>query len=474
MMKKTLLAAALAVASSSSFAAFTVDVDGGVVFASERFGSNAVVADIAAAGTEVNLEVTGTAIASGQQGTVTFTLSQGVFSAGDLPVVADLATSDCAGGAAGSGSEITGTPAVITAGGADGDNSVTYGITFGTADLAVGECLTWAVPAVDGLSALGTAGTEVTVTAASAAVGTVDPFNPVPTGTATVASGDTNVVTESAKALSVTFTASAAAEADIQLADRTLFEDGTGTADDAQAILGTVINVNDGTSVDADGATAADYAAADAITVVVTGEDLSGIDTAYIDVDGSGTLNAGDYEAALSGNTLTFVVTDATDVGAAVNVVVVADGTNDIGVGDFSATYSVDMDAATDVDFSGASAADLVATTYSGLLSHGLALVVTNDTSADPTFIRVTNTTNEEQSFFAQMTTQAGVVSDLVELTALAAKETRVITSAQIVAAFGTFSGRSNIEFSSTAGSADDVIILNLVRTNNVLTNMNQ
>lgn len=474
MMKKSLLATAIIAASSSAFAGLEVDVNGAKTFASERFGSDAVIATMTAGtASSVELEVTSILIAQNQQGTVTYTLSDGTFQAADLPAVADLTTSNCAGGA--STGPVTLAP-VITAGGAAGDSSVTYGFTVTGANFSVGDCLDWAVPAVNGLSTLGTAGSTVDVAVTTSAVGTVDPFNPVPS-TVTLAAGKSQTVATSAKALSVDFTVLAGAtSADIELADRTKFEDTTagGLASETIAILGEVQTNNTGTAVDADGATAADYAAADAVTVVVTGEDLTGIASAYIDVDGSNTFNAGDYAGTISGNTITFIATTGTDLNTAREIQIVADGTSSLASGDNTATASVDLNAVTDIDFTNAASSPLVSLSFAGLTAaNERALVVTNDTSADPTFIRVTNVTGNTLNFFGQMTTQAGVVGDLVEMTALAPNETRVISSADVVSTFGTFTGRSNIEFSTT-GAATDVQILNLVRTNDVLTNLNK
>jgi len=464
MLKKTLVSAAIAAAvSGTAYADFAQTVAGARTYDTAAFGSGSDALTVDSMATVVF--TADSTIPNGQQGTLTLTLAGAQFAAN--VTTGKLTLTEVAG------AQGVTLGVVITDGGQAGDSTVTFGLTLGTADLEATDTITFDFDAVDltNASGLGTEGATVSVSAAFAAVGTIDPFQNFNQDVTITAATD-QVVATSATQQSINFVASAANEADIELADRENFEDGTGTASQTVAVLGTVANASGG-ALDETGA-AFDFLAADAVTVVVSG-DFSSADAVCIDAsangacgdaaDTAGTVNADENEA-------TFVVSDSTDVNAAVDILLTTDGTTEIPLSDFTATATVNFSTATKQDLAAAAAADLASTSYAGLTAvPQRALVVTNANAGDVTFVRLTNTSSAEVDLFAQLTSQGGTATDLVELDPIGPRETVVLNSGFFNTTFDTNSltGRSNVQFLVTTGSEGDIEVVNMIRAGGVL-----
>lgn len=457
-LKKSFMAALAATVCSSGAMAWNLDISTTPVYAAEQFGGGAVTLVVAGLG-DVVLTADGTDVSLGEQAIITYTLPAGFTFAVAPAASLTLTQTDL--------DELLVTNLRLT--GAIGESVATYGLEIGAGTWDGDEVFTLTLPELSGTLS---AGQNASIVVTIERQGTPDPFTPFD-NVVIVAVADTDVIASAVTAVSAVLVAAAVNDADINISTREAFDAVTTTniASATIGLLGTVTLIESGAVTGANVAFA--VGVTDALALTVTG-DFSNIASTCLDVDITdicgdpndiaGVIQAGNGSAV-------YAATDGSAfVGVLAQILIIANTVDEISVGDYSANGSLDFVAATASDLTIASVA-LAATSFSGLTPAGRVLVVTKVSSADNTFIRITNTSGLAVDLFAQMTTQGGTVSSLVEMTDVVANSTVVITSEDIEGMFGTFAGRSNVEFlSSTPLSLE---ILNLIRTNDVLTNMN-
>lgn len=105
---------------------------------------------------------------------------------------------------------------------------------------------------------------------------------------------------------------------------------------------------------------------------------------------------------------------------------------------------------------------------YDGLDRDGWAAAVPPSRSSDMAFIRLTNETNEEVTFFGHGYGQDGEDLGFVEICVLIPRETRVIKSEELEDLFGKWNGRARFDFSATG----NISVQTLIRSGGILNNM--
>lgn len=105
---------------------------------------------------------------------------------------------------------------------------------------------------------------------------------------------------------------------------------------------------------------------------------------------------------------------------------------------------------------------------FEGVDADGWSSAIPKSSSADMTFIRVTNETPEEVTLFGQGYGQDGEDLGFAEICTLTPHETRVIGSEELEGVFGKWSGRARVDFMSSG----DISVQTMIRSGGILNNM--
>ena len=253
-----------------------------------------------------------------------------------------------------------------------------------------------------------------------------------------------------------------------------------------EVILGSV-SLTDGGAVEDDGATAWDAGVADAantVTLTVTGvfsaslgvdtdSDSNTADGVYLDLDESGTYDAGEEADTLDATTATWNLGNTVEATLTTeNVHMVVDGVTPIGEHTPSATLAVNWDTATYLDES-------TAGDFRQLAKNGTTRYVYNipaSDNSDQAYIRIYNTSLIDGTVRGSLYDQDGNVvgtANMVLVSDMAAGTTQVFSAADLETLFdGTWTGRARMTIDSETPSME---IQALIRSaTGTITNMNR
>jgi len=424
MFKKSLLATAIVMTSFGAQADLSVSTSTSpTVFATNIFASDVTIA------TATTVELKASSALSQASGTITFTLPSNVVFTDQITADNVLAPA-CA----------TGTSCVsVTAGGSLGSDTVTF--TFSKIDVTAADKIEINIPDV-----------KVTSGSFSSQNMTVSstPINANWTANGGIVASTASVdLYDASSPIAAAAVDLKSANLSVDLNKRLSFA-GTNGGNAGS------VNLGYGTAMDANGSTAFKPVASDTITVSIAGNFAAMSDVTY----------AGYKMTINEAKTNAVVELDGDDTydGAAIFT---PDGKTEIELSDYLISFDIDYSSklVSDDTFSG----QLQSSTYSGLIPVDTsAMIVTNSSSVDQTFLRITNTTSEKKPLFAQLIEQDGTVRALEELPSVPANATVVMNSQQIEDALGgTFEGRSRVYFqtSGTAGtSSDDIQVINITK----------
>jgi hypothetical protein len=431
MLKKTLIASAIAAVSFGSMAAApSGSVNGNPVnFASELFGTDAAKVELKS--TSVGFAVSGDSITKDKRADMTVTLKNGTFAS-------DVRPADLVGGEFSVNS--------IVSGGKAGDNSIVLEIT-NVNDITSGE-VTGAlnIIALSAPSLADTAtGARVTATLTMKAIdGSGD--NTLPE----ISTNNTVEVAKSSNASAFSITAATVnGEGLIDKEDNSKFSSTDGDWNASQVAF-SVTNSGD-TIKGANG------------EPLVVADLFSGADVKF-----SGPLNDGDI-VKFADEAMTVAGSEATTE---------LSNTNTLNGGVVNYAPKGDENLApssytTDIVVSGAAktTSDLTAqyvasTSYDGQNEFATINAVPSAAAADIMNIRLTNKSSKDSQVFFRVKNLDGTSSGTFQLLVLGGNETTVVTPAMLEEIAGTFTGRPNIEFSS----AEEFQALAVMRSNGTLT----
>ena len=478
MFKKIIIAAGV-IASGVAFssgalaatAGITQSIGGKDSFATELFGSGSDAVTLTSGATVVLTRTAGGAsrINVGEIADFTFTLGNATF--GQAVALNDFQFADVSG---------AGTVTITKqSGGAVGDTAVVFRVEVKTGSVDNNDTLTLTIAKIKGASAMSvrTAKVTATTTIDGVATGGVNTFPALITnaGTANLIASSTNTVT---------LTLADGTDATINVALRSDITTGAVAIDhDANAAtakrdgvllvnktLTDLSSILDGNGAEDDGGTF-DFTDTTGdgggdITITVTGTFNDG-DLVCIDLDGGLDCDAAGEKFTIASGVATWTTTNAlysADLDR--NVYYVANGTSTLKPTDFVIVKSIAYDAST---MTGETAVtQTVSTAYSGLLADGWSSAIPASTSSDIANIRVTNHTNASVTLFAQCYGQDGADLGFLELSAIAAYATTVLSATDLEAVFGTWSGRATCDFSRSG----DITVQTMVRSGGILNNL--
>jgi hypothetical protein len=444
MIKKTLMAAAVASAmvSVGANAAITLSDPSEVNFASELFGTS----DILLGASGVNLVyVTDDDIANNASATFTFTLDNGTFGA------------DPALTATGGTATIT-----LTAGG-QGSSTATFTVA-NTGAFAAANSLTLNVPSISGADLSGN-GSKANVTLAISGANIVTDAYPT-----TLTQADT-VVATGAPAISVS--SGSVAINGIEVTEQVSFVTSTtSSTTDTVIVLDSAVQISsDASALGNDGVTAFALVSDDVVTYSLNGALAENAEICIVPTGETDCDNAiGDATVTTSGASIELTSTEALGLGGTEDLLYIVDGESSIPLTDLSVSVSVAFDSATLGSVNATSnSVTLNSIGLYGLDETGKVNTITNPSSGDATYVRATNSTSSEATVYVQLTAQDGSDLGFGALTSVGAGETVVYTSDDFATASGseTWSGRAR----ATISSDQDLTLVPLIRTNDVLTN---
>jgi hypothetical protein len=433
MLKKTLIASAIAAVSFGSMAANTASQSATAVeYASELFGAGASAVELKETKVRLNVHTASGAIAATNRADLTVTLKNGTFASDVRP------------------GDFTGTDFSINSivsGGKVGDNTVKVEIeTSGQIGTGVTSGLTFAVNKLSAPSLASTAtGARVTADLTLESLNSIG-ANPLPN----LGASDADPVEIAKSSNAATFSITGAqtdADGLIDKDDNTKFNTTDGDWNASQITFSVA-----GPAVLADGTSTATAA-----------ELFQGADVSF-----EGTLNDGDVvklddaQMEISGNVASYEVPDAETIN---NGVVNYKPAGEVNLVPSAYTNKVKVSGKnkTTKDLN---AEFVKSTSYAGQNEFATINAVPSAAAADIMNIRLTNKSSKDSQVFFRVKNLDGTTSGTFQLLVVGGNETTVITPAMLEEIAGTFTGRPNIEFSS----AEEFEVLAVMRSNGTLT----
>jgi hypothetical protein len=417
MLKKTLIASAIAAVSFGSMA--------GPKVATEVFGSNP--GDVViSSGLTGKLEFLGFAdIGTGAIGDVTFKLDNGTFASNVL--VSDLS-------ATGTGADVT---VDSVTDGKIGDSTVTFRVTTKAAISSTGDnMLNFDIKQIKA-PALATSGKEVIATASTS------PINAVTGGSFPAKSGTTTSIVESLSFVTLTSTVATGTNGQISSEDNTKLVDGTFKPANFDVSTASGVVDNSGNAV-----TSANF---NQQKVTVTGAFNEGDVIKYGDTELTIDVAAGTATATINKE----LVVGNTDI------VYTPKGDENLSPAAFNSTLEV---VPSDKDWTTAVKEQQSFTTYDGQDYTAVVYAVPDSDKSDVASIRVSNTSGKVNTLFVQVVDENGTKSATVQLDPLAANETVRFMAKDIEEATGyKWDGRASVVFSAK----EDFTVVNMLRTSN-------